>query len=301
MHKLAIYSSAATLIFGLYLPVTAEAASFPIRTRSTFNTIIAFRYREIDPTTGKLAISATGDAGLGPEVTISYDPLRDAYTIRDNSVTESFGRSSRSVSGFYNVYTTKTLQTSDRLALFNSSAASAPIKLMYLNFGSWSHTNLTSGDKNEYYFLYGFPTASSSMPRTGTASYTTFVTGNSVRTGAYAGTWQVGGNANFSANFAKGTVNTQLNLTRIDPAGNSVIGSFAGTGSIYAASQFTGNLTSSVPSFYAGSFAGGFFGPGAAEMGYGFGITLLQSDPYACAALPCAFQESIVGTVVGKK
>jgi hypothetical protein len=36
-------------------------------------------------------------------------------------------------------------------------------------------------------------------------------------------------------------------------------------------------------------------------MGYNFYIALVQSDPYACAALPCAYYDSIIGTVVGKK
>jgi hypothetical protein len=322
MRKVGVLYSAASAIVAAFLTVNAAAAdrasparlrqpsppppptatSFPLKSSASFNTGIGFREASTDPQTGNLTISQTGVTGQGNQVTISYDASRGIYTMRNGAITASFVGASRSVSGPFDVYSKQGTRTFDQLSLFDNVrvATSTPVKLTYVSFGYWSHTDRTTGDRNDIYFLYGFPTTDAGMPRTGTASYGTMVAGNSVRTGAGAGSYQLAGNATFDADFANGTVNTQLNLTRTIPGGTWDIGSFTGNGTIYS-SQFSGSFTSSVSSFAGGSFAGGFYGPGAAEMGYNFGITLLQSDPYACAALPCAYQESIIGTVVGAK
>ena len=107
----------------------------------------------------------------------------------------------------------------------------------------------------------------------------------------------IGGTATFSANFGSGAITTNLNLNKLD--GGS-IGTFAGTGQIQSTNQFTGTFTSNTQFFSSGSFAGGFFGPAAAEMGYGFTIHKFNPDPYAGATVE-PMHTYVTGVVVGKK
>ena len=113
--------------------------------------------------------------------------------------------------------------------------------------------------------------------------------------------------ATFSANFAAGTVQTEINLvptTTVNSqtaTGNGMqlltyalpaitLGTLSGTGSIATGTQrFSGTLTASVGPFSNGNFGGAFFGPQAAEFGFAF------------AAVGPAAGTAVTGTVVGGK
>jgi hypothetical protein len=78
--------------------------------------------------------------------------------------------------------------------------------------------------------------------------------------------------ANFSADFGAGTVSTSLNLAGApgsNPAGQVAnFGSFTGSGAINSGGPgFSGTLTGNGAN---GVFSGGFFGPQAAEVGFGW-------------------------------
>jgi hypothetical protein len=191
----------------------------------------------------------------------------------------------------------------DQLRLYSnvrsgSSQAGAPIDLTYLSFGSWSHDDSTSGVSRDTYFLFGSPTVASDMPVSGTASYSTFVNANIVSIIPGNGESLLKGSATFTADFGKGTVDTALTL----PLENfgSPNSKYDGSGTI-SGSQFAGDFTTSDdPTFNNGKFAGGFFGPGAKEMGYTFTLSRGVADPYAGAAIEPALVW-IVGAVVGTK
>lgn len=248
---------------------------------------------------GYVTVPSWTVSGLGPTVTVSYDAVHDIYAVQQDSVSASFSSADRtSTSGSVDTYAQQSGDLSDELRLYNNvrrgaPTAGAPIQLTYLSYGSWSHANSQTGDTQRTYFLYGYPTAVSDMPRTGSASYQTFVTGN-VRDNVAV--YEVTGSATFSANFGAGNVSTDLTLIRSDQV---ALGTYSGTAPI-GGSQFSGTFSSSSPDFQEGHFAGGFFGPAAKEMGYSFFIRNYH-DPYAGATMSYYVDQWIVGTVVGKK
>ena len=114
------------------------------------------------------------------------------------------------------------------------------------------------------YAVGGFETQRSDLPKTGTASYSSFVTGTAIESGAGR---DVGGSATITADFDKASVNTALALT----ADGQSIGTFNGVAPIEAAtSHFKGDLTASGAA--QGTFAGSFFGPQATEVGYTYRV-----------------------------
>jgi hypothetical protein len=168
----------------------------------------------------------------------------------------------------------------------------------------WTRTNSDTGDARKTYFVYGFDTSDASMPRTGTATYKTFVTGNMHERHAPGGVSEIplGGSATFSANFGSGTIDTTLNLVRASDQG--VIGTFIGTGMMETGlklGQFAGRYSSTMPYFRSGGFTGAFFGPEAKEMGYAFAIWQNNPDPYAGAAPMRPLDNRLTGVVVGIK
>jgi hypothetical protein len=236
-------------------------------------------------------------------VTISYDAATGNYTVKDGSTSATFSASDRTTSGYLDNYAQETGSVTDELVLFNNvrsgaSQSSAPVKLTYLSYGIWTHTDAQTGDRRKTYLLFGYPT--SDMPKTGSATYQTSLTAT-VRDNNYgnpgAKESDVSGSATFSADFGAGTVSTELSLNRVSD--QSSLGTFLGTGTI-GANQFNGTFSSTVPWFVNGYFNGGFFGPSASEMGYVFTIRKFNGDPYA-GTTPQLMDQTIVGTVVGAK
>jgi hypothetical protein len=133
------------------------------------------------------------------------------------------------------------------------------------------------------------------MPTTGTATYQMVASAQIFETNYYPSTLRaVGGTATLSANFGSGTVSTVLTLP-----GSAFSGVFNGSGSI-GADQFNGTLTAVNPGAVTtnGTFAGGFFGPGAKEAGYVFQIAVHNPDPYAGAAI-APMDTYISGVAIG--
>jgi hypothetical protein len=246
-------------------------------------------------------VTSLGVAGRAPTVTFKYDAASNTYTVTDDTTTASFDASAGSNAGKFYKYSFQSGQTSDELDLFRNVQTSAynGIQLSYLSFGSWSHANSQTGERTLTYFVFGYPTAVSDMPRSGTASYKTLVSGNirDIRPTVDGATeYGVGGTATFTANFGSGTVATDLTLVRSDQVS---LGSYSGTGTI-SANQFSGTFSSTDPYFQSGAFMGGFYGPGAQEMGYAFTIRNYNPDPTSGASVNYVDQW-IAGAVVGVK
>lgn len=279
-------------------PQTYEA--FPLTKSASFETIAGIRSYTVS---GNRTIGDFGVAGRNSGVTISYDSAAGSYRISDAVASATFDPTQRSSSDSFDTYTAASGTTTDELRLFGNirsggAPAGAPISLSYLSFGSWSHDDSSSGEHRDSYFLFGYPTATSDMPKSGTASYSTFVTANIVNIVPGQGESSLTGSATFRADFGAGTVGTSLTL----PLTNfgSPTSTYSGNGAI-AGNQFNGNFTTvDDPSFNSGTFAGGFFGPGAKEVGYTFAISRGAADPGAGAAQqpPLSW---IVGAVAGTK
>jgi hypothetical protein len=137
--------------------------------------------------------------------------------------------------------------------------------------------------------VFGVPTVASDMPTTGSATYSKVtidgfasVCPPCLRPQQPGGLnyYLTGSTATFSANFATGAIQTQLNLVHSAPPG--IPASFypalgpatlTGTGSITSGtSAFTGTIGAGGP-YSNGAFTGQFFGPQAAEFGYNFALT----------------------------
>jgi hypothetical protein len=284
-------------------PPPQEATAFPLTASGNFDAIIANRSYRL-PGGTPFDVDLFGVAGRNSGVSISYDASSGSYSIKDAATSSAiFSSASRTSSGHFDTYTAQAGTVSDTLRLYDNvrsgaSQAGAPITLKYLSFGDWSHDDSAAGTHSDTYFLIGYPTDTSEMPRSGSASYSTLVTANIMSIFTQQGESRISGSATFSADFGAGTVSTALTL----PLGylGATSSTYNGTGLI-SGNQFSGDFkTSDDPYFVDGDFAGGFFGPSAAEMGYTFTIERGSPDPYAGATTAPPLSWTI-GTVVGTK
>ena len=291
-------------------PPPPPPPSMPLTSSATFPTISTTRWYKVDPDTGVVLPIGMVSEGRGTAVTIAYDAANKSYTVSNGQVSATLGAADRTISGNLDIYAKQNGLIVDQLTLYNNvrvgtSQAGSPVKLTYMSYGLWEHSdhnqildpNSAAGDRKQSYFLFGYPT-DADMPRTGSATYSTAVTGTEE---AFLGNGRsdLTGSATFSADFGAGTVSTDLTLA--SAANQNPIGTFNGTGTI-SADQFNGTFTSNAFAFLGGAFAGGFFGPKAEEMGYTFWLMRENRDPYACASINCPIMmDWISGAVVGKK
>ena len=279
-------------------PPPPPPPSFPLTASASFPSL----YSERQYTQGVGGgLSSLNGVSPRPGPTIAYDAASGSYTISGPTVVSFTTADRTSTSGYLDVYQKQGTGFSDALQLYNNvragaSQAGAPIQLTYLSYGIWSHVDTQTDEKRRHYLLFGYPTTS--VPTSGAANYSTSITASMVEGGpAFAAAESdVGGTATFSVNFGTGSISTDLNLQRV---GGGSIGTFNGTGTM-TADQFAGTFTSGLQSFQAGQFAGGFFGPHAEEMGYGFYINLHIADPFAGATV-APMDTLITGAVLGKK
>ena len=271
---------------------------FPITGSARFNASVGEAV--FAPMGSSSYVEQVGAIGAGG-VTISYDSGTGTYSVRD--MADGFAASNvrrSGQSGIYDVYSKQSRGIVDEIKIYNAAHAGlSAVRLTYVNFGMWTHRDSNSATTRQYALVYGFPTAEGAIPRSGSASYRTMVNGSSTLIGTNGGTRDIGGTASFDVDFASATVNTQMNLAYVVDDAQYPIGTFSGSSGIYG-NQFWGPLTSDASYFDGGSFAGGFYGPAAEEMGYSFAIHRYNSDPYSGAALNY-LDEAIVGTVVGAR
>jgi hypothetical protein len=217
-------------------------------------------------------------------VTIGYDAAANTYTVQDGTTSANFTAADRTTSsGYAERYAKQAGLVSDELTIYGnlrSGAASgtAPLELSYVSYGLWSHKSgglqLQPALIKQTFALIGYASSEASMPTSGTATYRTMVSALRSADGAIGS--PIDGTATFTANFATSSVLTSLQL--------ALVPTYTGSATINAG-QFTGALSSTHAHFVSGSFAGGFFGPAAAEMGYVFAIHHQDPDPYAGAAV----------------
>lgn len=282
-------------------PPPATASAFPLTKTGSFDAISASRSYHNE--SGNTAIDTFGVAGRSANVSISYDASTNSYTVKNGSISASFNSSNLTSNGYIDTYSKNGMPIADELKLYNNvrsgaSQASAPVQLSYLSYGIWTHKDFSSRDQYyTTYLLFGYPTADSSMPKTGTASYKTAVTGNLQYLTFAGGEKELGGTATFTADFASAKVDTDLTLNFVSTG--ATLATFNGAGTI-AGNQFSGIFTSPDPHLRDGAFAGGFFGPAATEMGYTFGIHYGVADPFAGATV-APLESWITGVVVGTK
>lgn len=250
-------------------PVASTPA--PAATNATLTNLVASQsfataggslnsFANSNGTSGPTSLVGAGVDGVG----VAYNATNQSYTLTANVGSQTFTPSNRDAglsTGQVTVYTKRSGNVSDQLALANGGAAG----FTYSNFAAWTRTtaSTTASPVHNSFVVYGIPTASSDLPRSGSATYS--IVGG--------GIWAVNnsaiplaGKGTLTADFAAATVQTTFDL------GLSNIGGIM-TGSAPISSgnaSFSGSMQNAL---FAGPMAGGFFGPGAQEVGAAFTLT----------------------------
>lgn len=259
------YDSFASLNKNVTLQTSSAASSFRYATAS-------------GPIPGSVSNDAKGGFGDGG-VTISYDAALQTYTVHDSSSAISYAPADRDASAPgpsespFDNYVHRNGNVTDTIRAYRVGTANTQFpQLSYATFvvarretatavSGISSANITT---RLIYAVGGFETQRSDLPKTGTASYSTYVTGTAIESGAGR---DVGGSATITADFGSASVNTTLALT----SNGQSIGMFSGAAPIESTTpHFKGDLTAN--SATQGSFSGSFFGPQATEVGYTYRV-----------------------------
>lgn len=275
-------------------PVLSTPTPTPTPTPSTpaptNDTLVNLQYSQsfegtaaINPfTVSRPSGAASGGSNrINRSISVRYDAASRAYTVvHSDAETGTFTQANRNAAESTNVVTVyeKTSgNKTEQLALNNPGPANSEIALTYVTYGGWQAiTDLgASLDVKTSFFVFGIPTTAAQLPKTGSATYQTLMTGQ------YAdgnGVYVLGGSSSFAADFAAGTVSFGM-----DPLGQNVVdgsilnfGPVSGTGTINGlTSGFDASSGLRPAGTYSVDMIGRFFGPAAAEMGASF---LLRGD-----------------------
>jgi hypothetical protein len=228
--------------------------------------------------TVKYSTTSTGASGFGNYARatskVVYDPVAGTYVVRDTgslTTTATFGPSNLNASaGNFSTYGT----AANSFRRLNQSPSNTLIALTYVDYGQWRRASTSGGTAsvNDTYLVWGSRTPNASIPRTGSASYSTVVDGTFVHNdGAYA----VSGTGNLTANFAGATISYDATATGTKEVGVGSIsfGTMTGTGSIsFRSGAFSGRGVADAEG-YKMDVVGNFYGPAAQEIGGLFRIT----------------------------
>ncbi|WP_207078961.1 hypothetical protein [Novosphingobium sp. KA1] len=213
----------------------------------------------------------------GAGISITYSEKAGTYVLvapEGYSVTLSEANRDTTLSNTMRKWYGSSSATATDVVIVNKASVNNVV-LSYTMYGTWDHTvradELIASRQN--IFVSGIRTQKDDVPKVGAAQYQTMVAGTVLADGTTyvltpSSDGLPGGTANFSVNFASGTVATALNLNSWSPQTGQArnFGSFSGTGTLEAGgSGFSGNLSGSTG---AGAFAGALFGPKGVEMGY---------------------------------
>jgi len=152
--------------------------------------------------------------------------------------------------------------------------------LSYVALGNWSDRGLSNGPVHVWSYAFGYETAASAMPRTGTASYSGIGNVRGGVVGADGGFWaDLRGDAGFTADFATGKIQgtlTNLKANVADELLDSPWNDVSITANIAAGTnRFSGTTSTGAPpsapytlqGSAAGLINGAFFGPAAENLG----------------------------------
>lgn len=164
-------------------------------------------------------------------------------------------------------------------------------QLNRVSYVSWQRGDSTAGQKRLTYATFGYGTAGSDMPKTGTSSYTTKVVGRVVSTsGATTTINRVAGTVTFTINFTTGAVDATLVLTQGATGTEAAYTTVTLSGGIPAGqNQFSGAFGAGGP--LTGTFTGGCFGSQCEEIGVTF----------AAQGTVGGAQQRLIGVIVGQK
>ncbi|UZK66047.1 transferrin-binding protein-like solute binding protein [Sphingomonas sp. M1-B02] len=282
-------------------------ATFPLAGAVEFNTINAATSYTGDPAAGAVTLGVASTESFSSRVRLATSNAiaTATYVIRENVEESRFVNANVSVqpSPAVSEFVFRTIDAAtagkfSQLEFLNNSIPSqvtsdASLALTNVSYANWWRGDSTTGAKRITTSVFGYQTALTDMPTTGTQAYASRVVGRLVSvTGAASSVLSVSGTVTTSVNFSTGLVDMTLNLTTIPAAGGAPVtyGTFTAQGAIpVGQNQFTGSFTTGSP--LSGTVAGGFFGSQGKEIG----ITFAASGTIGGA------NQRLVGVVVGKK
>ena len=209
---------------------------------------------------------------------VVYDPMLMIYTIRDTgnpAVTSTFGPAQvTSSNATFTNFSNSSGSNVNTFRLFNRSLSNPILALTYVQYGQWRRSSTSSGvtSTNDTYVVFGTRTTGAAMPKTGGATYATYLDGTYVnKNGVYA----VTGTGTLGASFQNGTITYSADLDGAREGGGTALdfGVVSGSGSLSTAgASFNGTGTKNGGGFKL-DVNGHFYGPAAEEIGGIFRLT----------------------------
>jgi len=209
-----------------------------------------------------------------PTIMVRYDAASQSYTVTETDRSRTFTQTDMRPERFSGEtsYGRSTENTSSYLTLANAPYHGRLSANRYVGLGYWQE-NVRVGDTQQTRFTsftYGSVTATSSIPRTGTAHWLTDIFGILMMNGQELRTIQADGD--FDIDFSIGAFVATANIDESDiVSGGGAGGSlrFEAGGTLGSGSDFTGafGYGSSGMGLLTGTLSGSFYGPGAAEIG----------------------------------
>ncbi|RYD64990.1 MAG: hypothetical protein EOP58_08475 [Sphingomonadales bacterium] len=277
-------------------------AAFPLAGAAEFFTINGTTSFTGDPATSAVTLGTTVTEARSDRVRLatSNAPTTGIYVFRDAAEESRFAAvapTTPSAAGntefVFRSDSTTTAGLFSQIEFLNntipSTVTSDPLlsTLTRVSYANWYRGDSTAGAKRLTYGVFGYATALTDLPTTGTQAYTVYVTGRLISTsGATTSINKVGGTVTVSVNFSTGQVDLGFNLTQTVGGVATPYATFNAQAALPAAqNQFNGSFTTGGP--LTGTVVGGFFGSRGAEIGITFA--------------GFAAGQRLVGEIVGKK
>jgi hypothetical protein len=282
-------------------------AVFPLAAAAEFGTINAATSYTGDPATGAVVLGVASTEPMSTRVRLATSNAitTATYVIVENTEESRFVNANVTVAPTpaVNEFVFRTTDAAtagkfSQLEFLNNTIPSqvtsnTALQLTNLSYANWYRADSTAGAKRITTSVFGYQTALTDVPTTGTQAYTSSVAGRLVSvSGATTTQWRVGGTVTASVNFSTGLVTISLTLNRTPEAGGATVayGTFTAQGAIpVGQNQFSGSFTAGSP--LSGTIAGGFFGSQGKELGISF----------AAMGTSGAEDQRLVGVIVGKK
>lgn len=249
---------------------------------TTFANLVSSQTFSTDSATTAVSFNLTSKTAINgaasrPALTISYDAAARSYTVSAPGRSEAFAPGDLIAS---TDTTQSRFQKTDGGNHDYLTVALVPytgtVANKYVQLAFWQRNSVTGSQQDTTFdtLTYGFATAASLIPRTGSASFATDVFGLATTPGAEPRRFQGGGR--FDVDFQAGIFSTSTSLTETTlVTGMGVVGGgieLTGSGHLSSSDgSFSGDIIYGGSGLrIAGTLNGHFYGPAAQELGGAF-------------------------------
>ena len=243
-------------------------------------------------------VSPPGQTESGAGAAFTYDATAKTYTYNGGTNNFTFFTPLNVVLSPANIDTKNSTTTFAAYAtptvtarIFNSGVNNPTLQLSYVSFADIMQTGPNAFTQSTYpvdnFLTFGLTTTATSVPTTGSASYSGVVFGRGYYPALADGDVAIGGTGQMSVNFSAGTANTALTLNAKPAAGGTQqsIGTVNYNAWLSGAS-ITGNVSNAN---MVGSINGSLYGPKADEVGATFSLYMFSNNANGPAYLAGAF------------